>query len=193
MATVKKPGVDLEKFLGEPCLLKGERSELYYAISAQVQDLLKPKNILDQMVVRDLVDKIWEGLRYKRLQSQLIEVSCGDALAEILRLTFQDIYFEAAKQKAQDYYSGDPKKISEIKKLLTERGITDEMIRAKAVAMQARELVLSDRLIANRETSRNILYRDHERRLRKAEKAKKHDAGKPPAPDEPDSSIQVAK
>jgi hypothetical protein len=62
------------------------------------------------------------------------------------------------------------------------------------LAMQVREQVMCDRLIANRETSRNILYKDHERRQRRVEKAEKRLAAKNKIPPNiPDKSTNTPK
>lgn len=68
------------------------------------------------------------------------------------------------------------------------------MIQAKSLAIGVRDLVMCDRLIANCETSRNILYKDHERRKRRAEKAKKViEHGTNPPPSSPDIGTKAPK
>ena len=173
--TIKKPGSASLDPLGPPCLLSGENIDLYQAIQAEVENVFKPKNILDKMTVRDCTDKIWEGLRYKRIEAQLIDAGRPAALAQLLRPI--KLYIAAAEQTTKIYYGSDVKKSAEVKKELLEYGITDDVIRAKALAMHVHDLVMCDRLIANRETSRNTLYKDHERRQRRAEKANKKALG----------------
>jgi hypothetical protein len=188
---IKKPGFASSDPLGPPCLLSGENFDLYQAIQADVENLLMPKNILDRMTVRDCTDKIWEGLRYKRIEAQLIDAGRPAALAQLLRPIKG--YIEVAEQTAKNYFGSDVKKSAEVKKELLEYGITDDLIRAKALAMHVHDLVMCDRLIANRESSRNILYKDHERRQRRAEKANKKALQSKPAPEVPDSSNKVSK
>jgi hypothetical protein len=136
---IKKPGFASSDPLGPPCLLSGENFDLYQAIQTDVENLLMPKNILDRMTVRDCTDKIWEGLRYKRIEAQLIDAGRPAALAQLLRPIKG--YIEMAEQAAKNYYGSDVKKSAEVKKELLEYGITDDLIRAKALAMQVHDLV----------------------------------------------------
>ena len=52
--------IDLVSLLGEPPLLKGENQQRYAALRAQVEQMIQPKNIVDQMRVQTLTDTMWD-------------------------------------------------------------------------------------------------------------------------------------
>ena len=83
---------------------------------------------------------------------------------------------EAALETAQNYYSGVPEKVRRAEKLLVELGITSEQIEANAMHVRGLGLQMLDRMIMSRETLRNGVIKEHERRKRKAEKAKRRTA-----------------
>ena len=79
----------------------------------------------------------------------------------------------AAFESAQNYYSGVPEKVGRAEKLLLQLGIGSEQIEANAMHIRSLGLQTLDRMITNRETLRNRIIKDHERRKRKAAKAKR--------------------
>src|SRR5881275_1786472 len=93
-------------FFGPPPLLRGENEAPYRALLAEVERLIEPKTVLDQMDVRDITDKIWEAQRYKRLEPRLIESACISALAQILTPIFE-LNHTAGLEAANMYYGRD--------------------------------------------------------------------------------------
>jgi hypothetical protein len=71
---------------------------------------------------------------------------------------------EIAATIALDYYSTDPKEKKAIVAQLVQYGITIEMIEAKAMQIAGGGLLMFDRMIGNRETSRRLLRKELERR-----------------------------
>lgn len=167
--------IDLVSLLGEPPLLKGENQHRYAALRAQVEQMIQPKNIVDQMRVQTLTDTMWDELRYKRYEAKTIESAGVSALVALLT-PLMNWFHEKAAELAQDYYCTDPKKSEPAAQQVAKHGITEEMIHAKAASIQGAHLALFDRLIANRQTSSRVLLNDQERRVRKAKKSQRRRA-----------------
>jgi hypothetical protein len=164
-----------EDLLGKPALLKSEDAREYERLRAAVEREMDPKSIFDRMRVQDLTDKVWEERRLKRSQAALIE----SALVQSLAMLFAPHYGEnlaAALETAQNYYSGVPEKVRRTEKLLVQLGIASEQIEANAMHIRSLGLQMLDRMITNRETFRNAIIKEHERRKRKAEKARRRTA-----------------
>jgi hypothetical protein len=169
ISDIESEAINLADLLGEPPLLKGESENRYKMLRAAVERMLGPKTIRDHADVKDITDKIWEGDRYKRYGAKLLENTRIDALAVILT-PFCNYYTENATGYARDYFDGNPEQRKKAERVLAQRGITEEMIYAQALAITGSRLLLNDRLIANRETSRRTLFKDQERLARKADK-----------------------
>jgi len=173
----ERPSIEesLEDLLGKPALLKSENARDYERLRAAIEREMDPKSIFDKIKVQDLTDKVWEERRLKRSQAALIET----ALVQSLAMLFAPYYgenLEAALETAQNYYSGVPEKVRRAEKLLVELGITSEQIEANAMHVRGLGLQMLDRMIMSRETLRNGVIKEHERRKRKAEKAKRRTA-----------------
>ena len=173
----ERPSIEesLEDLLGKPALLKSENARDYERLRAAIEREMDPKSIFDKIRIQDLTDKVWEERRLKRSQAALIE----GALVQSLAMLFAPYYgenLEAALETAQNYYSGVPEKVRRAEELLVQLGITSEQIEANAMHVRSLGLQMLDRMIMSRETLRNSIVKDHERRKRKAEKAKRRTA-----------------
>ena len=69
------------------------------------------------------------------------------------------------------YYGRDPSQSKLASDLMAKYDITEEMIFAKALAMQSGQISYIERMISNREVTRNGLLREHERRQRTGRQA----------------------
>jgi hypothetical protein len=56
--------------LGPPLLLPGESVTAYDDLLARVSGNLKPSDIFEEIWVREIVDLIWESLRWRRHQAR---------------------------------------------------------------------------------------------------------------------------
>src|SRR3954453_22414321 len=163
---------NLADLLGAPAILPGESENRYAALQAEVGRTIKPQNIFDWLRVRTITDAVWEEMRYKGLESKLIEGSKVNALA-VLLTPHCGFYQKRAAELAADYYSPDPKRSEPAVRRVAWFGITQEMINAKAASIEGANLVLLDRLIGNRQNCNRSLIKEHERRQRKTEKSEK--------------------
>jgi hypothetical protein len=68
--------VDLDKLksiLGPPPLLSTENAQSYDAMLFHYMDALKPRDFFLQMLIKNLVDTCWEGLRFPRHKAWAVE------------------------------------------------------------------------------------------------------------------------
>ena len=78
------------------------------------------------------------------------------------------------KDRAASMYFGlDSGRSNLAGQLMSDYKITEEMVDAKALAMQSGQISHIERMVRNRETSRNALLREHERQQRRAAKQAK--------------------
>ncbi len=168
MSTNKDKHSELSELL-EPSLLGEENEALYVAFRARVKQIVDPKNFFDEMRVQEITDKFWEEQRYKRFETKLIEVSCLNALAHLLAPAYDRDHVRSL-EAACDFYSHNPKLRKPVEDVMSQFGMTPDMVYAKALAMNAGCIEQLDRMIVSRATSRNNLIKDHERRQKKAAK-----------------------
>jgi hypothetical protein len=158
------------KFLGDPPLTRRDIAEDYNALNEQVKNHIKPEGFLGDLTVRDLTDAIWEGQRYKRYQSNLIESAFHTALIQTLtRILKTDEW--AARVEATKWYSDNVEERRSVLNLLTRFGISVETLYATAMSLNAAPITVLERMISNRKSSRSKLLKDHNRLLRRIETA----------------------
>jgi len=167
-----EPETELDHFtlvFGEPALLPGESRGAYDLLRMHVAHKLDVKNdVFSQLRVQEVTDSIWEGRRFKRLATEMIESSLVAALNYLLQPSCA-VSRRRADAMAHDYYFGKPEARKRAKDIAAELGITPERILGQAIAMSG-ESRLFDRVVESRATMLKGLLKDHERQLRKAEK-----------------------
>jgi hypothetical protein len=72
----------LELF-GPPPLLDGESQEVYETLLARVTGTVNPKDIIEEIWVRDIVDLVWDIPRLRRLKVALLSSSAGRGLDKL--------------------------------------------------------------------------------------------------------------
>jgi hypothetical protein len=164
--------VSFRVLIGEPSLLQSEDRDAYEQLRAGVEREIKPQTIFDEIRVQEITDKFWEEQRLKRQQIALIQSAKVDSLASLLTPYYGDEIF-GALETARNYYSGDQQRQRTAQKIMEQLGVTEQQVEANGIHVRSIGLLALDRMVLNRETSRNRLIRDHERRQRRAEKAKR--------------------
>jgi hypothetical protein len=74
----------LHGFFCRPSLMKGEDPKVYRALYKQVEDVVQPVDVLDQMMVSDITNHFWEQQRIRRCTGAVINAARFDALRHIL-------------------------------------------------------------------------------------------------------------
>ena len=157
--------------IGKPSFLAGEDRAAYDRLRNAIQLEINPRTIFDEMRVQELTDKFWEEQRIKRHQIALIQSAKVDSLSSLLAPYYGDD-LDAALETARNYYSSDQERLR-AQKIVEQFGITDEQIEANGIHVRSLAILALDRMISSRETARNRLIKDHERRQRRAEKTKR--------------------
>ena len=87
----------------KPSLMKGENPEVYAKLYAQVEDLVQPKDVFDQMMVSDITNHFWEQQRIRRCSGGVIDAARRAALVQIV-MPMVDYRFARAYAIAEIYF-----------------------------------------------------------------------------------------
>jgi hypothetical protein len=63
----------LDEFFGRPALLKGEDRANYRALQEEILESMHPKNFFDALEVQEVVENIWEGRRFQKMGTKLVD------------------------------------------------------------------------------------------------------------------------
>lgn len=102
---------------GPSPLIEGKDPASYDELFARISATLMPTNILEEILVRDVVDCDWEVTRLRRLKAHLISSSAYQGLSEVLRpliFSLDDYYFDKEKSLAGDWARREPDAIKEV-------------------------------------------------------------------------------
>jgi hypothetical protein len=74
----------LRDSLGPPPLYKGESEKEYSFLWERLRSEVRPRDVIEEMYVRDVIDYAWETRRYRRLKAKLLEASRAKGLWRVL-------------------------------------------------------------------------------------------------------------
>ena len=160
---------DHHDLLGNSALIAGEDTERYTKLHQAVYNHIKPKDIFEEMMAEDVINKRWEEERLQRYAKGAIEVSFRTALKTHLRET--GLNEPESSQMAREYFTGTPKAKQKILARLAKHGITIEAIHVTAMLYKLDQLRLIDQMRDNRETTRRLLQKDLKKALRARDRA----------------------
>ena len=159
---------ELDNLLGKPVLLKGEDPDKYFKLQRTMARQYMPEDLVGAVEVRELVDSMWQGTRFRELGTALVNAEGRNAskkLTDPKSGYVPDTDKAAAAIKA---HKTAPKVgIVEIS-FRSSLGISETTLNAHAMLLAADEFLVFDKLEANRTTRRKTVLKDVERRQRVA-------------------------
>jgi len=164
---VLPPG--LAELLGPPPLLHGEDGAAYEALFARIGAALKPRDIVEWLLARDVVDAAWESARLRRLRASLRTIGQRHGLKSLLIEAGLDPFAGPAgevsvEEAANAYHEGAPFYREAVERALAERGYLREAIEAQRLHFDLDSLEAIDRMAAAADQRRDRVLRAVERR-----------------------------
>jgi hypothetical protein len=167
-------GMDAQALLGRPPILRGEDERAYAELLARVQAAVRPKDILEEFWVRDVVDLLWETLRLRRMRASVVTVATRDALAEILAPIVDrdgsgdadpfdlDLVFKKtpAQKLAAGWYRREGKAVEEVEQVLREADLSMDVVAAVALRRSLDDVERIERMIVSAEARRSAVLRE---------------------------------
>lgn len=156
-----------------PVFLEGEDRADYDRLLAKVTAGVKPRDVLEEIWIGDVVYLVWEARRYRRLKDHLLRSSARHGLLEILEPLIREIGENdpiralygaiSAEALVKDWYANDEKARSQVDALLKKAGLTMDDVMAQALALKMTEIEQINRMIALAEGRRNAALREVDR------------------------------
>src|SRR5262249_31986062 len=141
-------------------LIEGEDAAAYDEILARLTATMKPKDVLEEIWVGDVVDLTWETRRMRRLKAALL----ASAMSEAIKEMFNPIlgYGEAADLSKQ-WALRNRQTVKRVDKLIVSMGLTMEAVVAQALSIHIDSFERIDRMVMHAEARRNAALRELER------------------------------
>jgi hypothetical protein len=162
LAVQDKPTEFLKKssLFGPSPLTEGEDARQYDELHTRFSETIKPKDILEEMWTRDVVDLTWEILRMRRLKAGLLTSVMSEGMDKILSLL---LGWVEARDLSNAWSARDPDAIKTVEELLAARGQTMELAAARGFEASIDVFERIDRMAMAAEARRNSALRELER------------------------------
>ena len=151
---------DLRFLLGPPPLLDGEDAGAYDALYGHIRTAVAPRDVLEEIWARDVVDNVWETLRLRRLKVKLMRASAHEGLDRLLRPLTGEYY---NNDLANGWAGRERAAINKVDRLLKQAGLDQEAIAAQTLALELDTIERIERMIMQTEGRRNMMLREIDR------------------------------
>lgn len=164
-------------------ILPGEDEKAYNELLARVSGTVKPKDAIEEILVRDIVDMTWDIFRNRGYKTRLIKSSVPTALREVLapviiaetekiapeRALVESVAARRGGHSIVDdvmtrWVLGEQEVVAWVDHALDQLGLTMEDINARAMTLELNKILQIDDLLDRIERSRNALIQEIERR-----------------------------
>jgi hypothetical protein len=149
-----------QSLFGSAPLIEGEDQAVYDAFLASISAAVNPKDVLEQIWVRDGVDLTWETRRMRRLKASLLTSKLSRGLQQVLVTVMDEVQ---AGHLAGQCAARDRGAIKEVEKLLAAMGLTMEVVMARTLSADIDAVERIDRMVMSAEVRRNAALREIER------------------------------
>ena len=151
----------LDDFLGPAPLLEGEDRAAYIGLLEEVRRQVTPKDTIEKIYVRDVVDLTWELMRSRRIKVALLHK--GQVRA-IQQLTSSENWPGLDSDAKFSVRAAVKTSFADGMKVLAKYGVTLQDVNAHAFAAERETLLLLDQNMMQIEARRNFALREIERR-----------------------------
>ena len=146
-------------------LLPGEKQADYAEVALRIVRAAKPRDAIEEFLVRDVVDLTWEILRLRRLKAGLLRASIGDGISEVMDSLG---YGEGrpcryVRELAGSWAAGEKSAKKAVAIALEKAQLTIEDVMAKTLDSKIDSFERFDRMLASAEARRNNALREIDR------------------------------
>jgi hypothetical protein len=156
------PGTSRNALLAASPLLITESKEEFEQLRDAFNQEIKPRGIVEQMYVADIIILTWEIVRLRRCKAGNVNLTFGTALkkvlGQLLRKPMGTVPQVEADRLAHRWFS-DPQAKKQVSELLRHFQLDESAIEAEAIKSLGADLDRFDRLLASSESRRNKALR----------------------------------
>lgn len=145
---------------GPPPLIEGEDAAAYDHLRDHVAGAVKPRDFLEEIRVRDVVDLSWECLRLRRLKARLFTAAMSDGIRHQLE---PHMGFREASELASQWAVRDEEAMKGVDKQLREVRGSLETAAVSTMIKNIDTVERMDRMMMSAEARRNAALREMER------------------------------
>jgi hypothetical protein len=147
--------------IAPPQLLPGEKQADYVDVAMRIVKAAKPRDAIEEFLIRDVVDLTWEIFRLRRVKAGILRASMGVGVQQVLTSVGRG-YAEANKL-GDSWAAGDGSARNHVDVILKKAGLTIDEATAKTLEKKLDSFERLDRMLASAEARRNNALREIDR------------------------------
>jgi hypothetical protein len=147
--------MEMKRFVkSAPPLLFTESQEEFDSLVTAMLEYIKPKSIIAEILVNDVIDATWHNMRLQRNRTAMINITYRQALVKLLHeeLSVADEF--RAERCAEEWFKTREGR-EEVMKMLRSYHLDETSVEAEAIKLLGSELEDLDRLLSSAEACRN--------------------------------------
>ncbi len=142
-------------------LLPGEKEADYAAIAASIVVACRPKDAIEEFLIRDVIDLTWEVLRLRRIKAGILKASMGAGVRNVLDGV--DYPLLERGSLSGSWAAGDDRARKTVDAILANAGLTLDEVTAKTFESKIDVFERIERMLASAEARRNNALREIDR------------------------------
>jgi hypothetical protein len=142
-------------------LLPGEKQADYVDVAVRIVRAAKPRDAIEEFLVRDVVDHTWEIFRLRRIKGGILKSSAGRGVKRIL----DEIGYPWGERArlSEGFAAGDVQERKKVDAILKKAGLTIDEVAAQTLDSKLDSFERLDRMLASAEARRNNALREIDR------------------------------
>ena len=146
-------------------LLPGEQEADYLALIARIVAVAQPRDAIEELLTRDVIDLSWEILRLRRLKAGLLRASIGGGVGrEMGSLGYNDRKgFSYSREVGARWAAGEKGAQDEVACALQKAQLSIEDVMTETLESKIDSFERFDRMLASSEARRNNALREIDR------------------------------
>jgi hypothetical protein len=143
-------------------LIIGEEPADYAQLTRKVLAVVRPRDFIEEMLTRDVIDLFWEVTRLRRLKAGLLDANRGKGIKEIL-FSLGSTDHEHNGDVAARWHAGDKDARDGVAEVLAAAGLSVEAVMGQTLSLSIDSIERIDRMIASAEARRGNALREIDR------------------------------
>jgi hypothetical protein len=137
-------------------LARGEDTAAYDDLAARVARAVAPAGVVEQLLVREVVDVTWDVARLRRYKVDLLATRAADGMEAVLR----GLGETSARGKARAWAAGTPTAIADVNEQLATAGLGPDAVAASTFVAHLDEYERIEKMIGAAEARRAAILRE---------------------------------
>lgn len=158
--TVMQGAAGADDLLGPPPVITGEDPDAFLELLDRVRADAKPKGIIEDILVRDFVELLWDSRRLRRFKASLLQAAAPKALEKVLGPLVASWEVDSL---AENWARRQARAIAKVDKVLAAAGLTLDAVMAETLAQRLDAIERIERMIASQEGRMEAVLREIDR------------------------------